>query len=70
MALVQYSGAVARRIVPYELSGADVMRGGRIGLIRFGSRVDVTLPAGVLPLVNAGDRVRAGRTPIAEVGVR
>jgi phosphatidylserine decarboxylase len=70
MDLVQYSGAVARRIVPYELPGADVRRGARIGLIRFGSRVDVTLPAGIVPLVTVGDRVRAGRTPIGGVGVR
>jgi len=67
MDLVQYSGAVARRIVPYELPGAEVRRGARIGLIRFGSRVDVTLPAGVVPLVVVGQSVRAGRTLIAEV---
>lgn len=67
MALVQYSGAVARRIVPYAYAGAEVARGARIGLIRFGSRVDVTLPTGVVPLVVVGVRVRAGRTPIAEV---
>ena len=53
-----------------NVPGAEVTRGARIGLIRFGSRVDVTLPAGVLPLVVVGDRVRAGRTPIAEVSRR
>ncbi|MEU1972687.1 phosphatidylserine decarboxylase [Microbacterium sp. NPDC019599] len=65
--LVQYSGAVARRIVPYKRAGARVERGARIGLIRFGSRVDVTLPAGVVPLVTVGVRVRAGSTAIAAV---
>ncbi len=66
--LVQYSGAVARRIVPYLRAGAEVARGERIGLIRFGSRVDVTLPPGFVPLVARGSRVRAGRTPIAIEG--
>lgn len=66
MELVQYSGAVARRIVPYVFTGAVLERGSRIGLIRLGSRVDVTLPEGVVPLVATGDRVRAGRTLIAE----
>ena len=67
MVLVQYSGAVARRIVPYEHVGAEVGRGARIGLIRFGSRVDVALPTGAVPLVTVGMRVRAGKTPIAGV---
>jgi phosphatidylserine decarboxylase len=70
MRLVQYSGAVARRIVPYERAGAALARGQRIGLIRFGSRVDVTLPPGVLPVVVLHDRVRAGRTLVGTVEPR
>jgi len=68
MRLVQYSGAVARRIVPYETAGARVARGARLGLIRFGSRVDVTLPPGAVPLVAVGARVRAGKTRIGMIG--
>lgn len=60
--LSQIAGIVARRIVPYHEIGASVGRGERIGMIRFGSRVDVTLPAGLAAGVRVGQRVRAGRT--------
>ncbi|WP_447645475.1 phosphatidylserine decarboxylase [Nocardioides zeae] len=63
--MVQFSGAAARRIVPYVGAGAEVSRGDRIGLIRFGSRVDLLLPEGVEPAVAEGIRVRAGETVIA-----
>ncbi|GHC84591.1 phosphatidylserine decarboxylase proenzyme [Nocardiopsis terrae] len=60
--VVQIAGAMVRRIVPYLAAGQKVEQGERIGLIRFGSRVDVHLPAGVAPAVEIGQRVRAGET--------
>jgi phosphatidylserine decarboxylase len=60
--LVQIAGALARRIVPYHAPGDRLQRGERIGLIRFGSRVDVTLPPGLMPGVAVGDRLRAGES--------
>nr|WP_221473627.1 phosphatidylserine decarboxylase [Planomonospora venezuelensis] len=60
--LVQIAGAVARRIVPYLTAGAKVARAERIGLIRFGSRVDVYLPEGVAPAVSVGQKTVAGVT--------
>ena len=60
--MVQIAGAVARRIVPYVQKGAKVEQGDRVGLIRFGSRVDVYLPPGVEPTVGVGERTRAGVT--------
>ncbi len=61
----QIAGALARRIVFYPRVGDQLERGQRIGLIRFGSRVDLFLPDGVEPLVKDGDKVKAGRTPVA-----
>ena len=49
--------------------GDDVVAGQRIGLIRFGSRVDVYLPAGTSPQVLLGQRTIAGETILARVGV-
>ncbi|GAA3160601.1 phosphatidylserine decarboxylase [Planomonospora alba] len=60
--LVQIAGAVARRIVPYLAAGAKVGRAERIGLIRFGSRVDVYLPEGIAPAVSVGQKTVAGVT--------
>ncbi|NSC24603.1 phosphatidylserine decarboxylase [Streptomyces albus subsp. chlorinus] len=60
--MVQIAGAVARRIVPYVPSGAKVEQGERLGLIRFGSRVDVYLPDGVEPAVEVGQTTTAGVT--------
>jgi phosphatidylserine decarboxylase len=65
--LTQVAGAFARRIVPYVHAGDKVKKGQRIGLVRFGSRVDLVLPPGCRPTVAAGDRVRAGTSTIAEV---
>jgi phosphatidylserine decarboxylase len=62
LGLVQIAGIVARRIVPYRAPGERIERGERIGMIRFGSRVDVTLPAGLAAGVEVGQRVRAGRS--------
>ena len=60
--LIQIAGTVARRIVPYLEAGTEVERAERIGLIRFGSRVDVYLPPGMEPAVTVGQRTIAGVT--------
>ncbi|MFI7442414.1 phosphatidylserine decarboxylase [Nonomuraea indica] len=62
--MVQIAGAVARRIVPYLSDGAKVEQGDRIGLIRFGSRVDIYLPEGISPRVTVGEKTVAGVTRI------
>ena len=64
----QIAGLVARRIVPWVKPGDFVATGQRVGLIRFGSRVDVYLPAGTTPRVLLGQRTIAGETVIAETG--
>lgn len=64
----QIAGLVARRIVPFVKAGDIIAAGQRVGLIRFGSRVDVYLPQGTDPLVVLGQRVIAGETVLAEVG--
>ena len=64
----QIAGLVARRIVPFVKAGDIVAGGQRIGLIRFGSRVDVYLPAGTEPQVLIGQRVVAGETVLAVLG--
>ena len=61
----QIAGALARRIVFYPRVGDELLRAQRIGLIRFGSRVDLFLPDGAEPLVQAGDKVKAGQTAVA-----
>jgi phosphatidylserine decarboxylase len=65
----QIAGLVARRIVAFVKEGDVVENGQRIGLIRFGSRVDVFLPAGTAPRVIKGQRCVAGETVIADLGV-
>ncbi|MFI7132992.1 phosphatidylserine decarboxylase [Nonomuraea sp. NPDC050153] len=62
--MVQIAGAVARRIVPYLSTGAKVAQAERIGLIRFGSRVDIYLPEGISPAVSVGEKMVAGVTRI------
>ncbi|HEY9440746.1 MAG TPA: phosphatidylserine decarboxylase [Streptomyces sp.] len=62
--MVQIAGAVARRIVPYIPRGEKVEQGERIGLIRFGSRVDIYLPAGIDVAVEVGQATIAGVTRI------
>ena len=64
----QIAGLVARRIVPFVKPGDTVGVGQRIGLIRFGSRVDVYLPAGTDARVLLGQKVIAGETILAEIG--
>ena len=64
----QIAGLVARRIVPFVKRGDIVAAGQRIGLIRFGSRVDVYLPAGTAPKVTLGQHIIAGETILAYIG--
>jgi phosphatidylserine decarboxylase len=64
----QIAGLVARRIVPFVKPGDMVAAGQRIGLIRFGSRVDVYLPAGTAPRVVLGQRTVAGETILGQIG--
>ena len=64
----QIAGLVARRIVPFIKPGDILAVGQRVGLIRFGSRVDVYLPAGTDPRVLLGQKVVAGETVLAEIG--
>ena len=61
----QIAGALARRIVFKPRPGDELARGERIGMIKFGSRVDLFAPDEVEILVRRGDKVRAGRTGIA-----
>ena len=64
----QIAGLVARRILSFVREGDMVDAGQRVGLIRFGSRVDVFLPAGTSPRVLLGQRAIAGETVLAEIG--
>jgi phosphatidylserine decarboxylase len=65
--VVQIAGLVARRILCWVSEGDAVEAGRRIGLMRFGSRCDVYLPAGVAPLVAVGQRAVAGETVLADL---
>ena len=67
--VTQIAGLIARRILTFVNEGDVVQSGQRIGMIRFGSRVDVYLPAGTGPRVLLGQRTLAGETVIAEIGV-
>ncbi|HXV09414.1 MAG TPA: phosphatidylserine decarboxylase [Burkholderiales bacterium] len=62
---VQIAGLIARRILCYVRAGDRVARGERYGFIRFGSRVDVYLPAGARPVAAVGDKVYATETVLA-----
>jgi phosphatidylserine decarboxylase len=64
----QIAGLVARRIVPFAKTGDAVTAGQRVGLIRFGSRVDVYLPDSAAPQVALGQRTLAGETILGLVG--
>ena len=65
--LMLIAGLIARRIVTFVGEGASVAAGERIGLIRFGSRVDVYLPAGAKVLVSVGQIAIGGETVLAEL---
>jgi phosphatidylserine decarboxylase len=64
----QIAGLIARRIVPFVKPGDILAAGQRVGLIRFGSRVDVYLPVGTEPRVVLGQKIVAGETVLAELG--
>lgn len=64
----QIAGLIARRIVTYSREGERVEQGERLGIIRFGSRVDVFLPTTATPLVQVGQTTFAGTTLIARLG--
>ncbi|MGB3721874.1 MAG: phosphatidylserine decarboxylase [Pacificimonas sp.] len=66
--MTQIAGLVARRIVKFVREGQGVVAGERVGLIRFGSRVDVFLPSGYTPAVAVGQRAIAGETVLANLG--
>jgi phosphatidylserine decarboxylase len=70
VAVVQIAGLIARRIVCTLKEGQEVATGERLGLIRFGSRTDVYLPAEWVPLVVKGQRVIGGETVIADAAAR
>lgn len=67
IAVVQIAGLVARRIVCEVDEGVTLATGQRFGMIRFGSRLDVYLPAGVAPLVALGQGMIAGETVLADL---
>ena len=67
LGVTQIAGMVARRIVPFVKPGDTLAAGARIGLIRFGSRVDVYLPHGTAPSVLLGQRCVAGETVIGRL---
>jgi len=69
VAFTQIAGLVARRIVPWIKAGDRVVPGQRVGLIRFGSRVDVYLPADTSSQVLLGQRTIAGETIVARAGI-
>jgi phosphatidylserine decarboxylase len=63
----QIAGLLARRIVFRPSQGQELERGERVGLIKFGSRVDVLLPADAIFRVKVGDRVQGGSSVLATV---
>lgn len=63
----QIAGILARRIVCWPKAGDNLERGQRFGLIKFGSRTDILMPANVDIAVNIGDRVKGGETIIGRV---
>ncbi len=67
--VVQIAGLVARRILCWTRQGEDLAPGERFGMIRFGSRLDVYLPAGAAPAVAVGQTAIAGETVLARFGV-
>ena len=67
--IVQIAGTIARRIVPYISKGQTVKKGGKIGLIRLGSRVDLYLPTKKIKVVSiqVGEKLKAGEDSLAEI---
>jgi len=62
----QIAGLIARRVVCWKKPGYNLARGELIGLIRFGSRVDITLPAEVRIMTKVGDHVRGGSSILGD----
>jgi phosphatidylserine decarboxylase len=62
----QIAGLIARRVVLWKKSGDQVERGERIGIVRFGSRMDVWLPPEAQIIVNTGDHVAGGSSVLAK----
>jgi phosphatidylserine decarboxylase len=67
ISFVQVAGLIARRIVCWVKPGETIKRGERFGLIRFGSRVDLFLPASTRIRIQRGDKVKAGLTILGEL---
>ncbi len=67
IAVVQIAGLVARRILCFVQEGHALTTGERFGMIRFGSRLDVYLPEGTIPLVSIGQTAIAGETVLADL---
>ena len=67
IAVTQIAGLVARRIVCFVREGQPLGAGERFGMIRFGSRLDVYLPDGTIPLVAVGQTTLAGETVLADL---
>jgi phosphatidylserine decarboxylase len=65
--VIQIAGLVARRIVAWAEQGQELQRGARLGLIKFGSRVDLYVPASYDIVVKPGQKVLAGCTVLAEM---
>lgn len=65
---VLVAGLIARRIVCRVAPGSRLAAGERVGIIRFGSRVDLDLPSGAVPAVAVGQRVVSGQTIVARLG--
>jgi len=66
--IIQIAGTIARRIVPYVKKRDKLKKGEKIGIIRFGSRVDVYLPKKIKDInVKKGDKVKAGESTIAKI---
>ncbi|HOK73229.1 MAG TPA: phosphatidylserine decarboxylase, partial [Methanothermobacter sp.] len=68
--IIQIAGFIARRIIQYVNVGETVKIGTRIGMIRFGSRVDLIIPKDCEVLVNIGSKPKAGETIIARFPTR
>ncbi len=70
MVFKQIAGLIARRVVCWKSPGDTVGRGERIGLVRFGSRVDLWVPRGVEIVVAVGDHVKGGSSVLARWPVK
>jgi phosphatidylserine decarboxylase len=71
MKVIQIAGILARRIVPYIKSGDELKKGERIGIIRFGSRVDLYIQMKKIKnvMVKEGEKTKAGESTIAKINV-